>query len=465
MAYTITIDGVDRVRCVAAKSVTISDESQEKASSASFRFTDQDNLGEPARGAEVIITKDGTRLFGGIIMKKTLNQLSPSDMIYTISCIDFTRELHRRRVVESYDNMTDKEIIEDIVARYCAGLGITTTNVVEGITIQKITFNYLTPAQCIQKIAGYSNRTWYIDYYKDIHYFAAGSNPSPFNIDATTFDVKGLNITKDETDIRNRVFVRGGTYLSDEVTISYAADGEQTVFNLPEKPHDFAMTVGGVSKTVGIKNVNTTGFDYYLNYQEKYVEEGTGTPPAEGTVMSFTFKYDIPVLVAVEDAESIEEVGVFEYPIFDNSIQTQQDARDRAAAEITDYASTIVDGSFETLTDGFRAGQDIAIDLPGMGIDDTYLVQKVVAKSMGAGMFKYTITLASTRKLGIIAFLLRLLENDKNFLDIDPNEVVDELFTPDGQVVQLTDTLQSSDLGARPYEWGTFKWGLSEWGP
>lgn len=465
MAYTITINGVDRLKCVADKSVVITDEAKDKPSSCSFRFTDRDSLGEPARGAEVIITIDGVRKFGGTILKKQLMQLSPSDMVYTISCIDYTRELQRRRVVESYENMTDKAIIEDIVSRYCAGLDITTTNVVEGITIQKITFNYMTPAQCIQKICSYSSRTWYIDYNKDIHYFTSGSNPAPFNIDSSTSDVKGLNLTKDETDIRNRVYVRGGTYLSDFVTISYAADGEQTVFNLPEKPHEFSMTVGGVSKTVGIKNINTSGFDYYLNYQEKYVEEGTGTPPAQGTVMTFTFKYDIPVLVAVEDATSIEEVGVYEHPIFDNSIQTQQDARERAAAEITDYANTIVDGSFETMTDGFRAGQDLDIDLAGMGINDSYVVQKVVSRSMGGGLYRHTVTLANTKKMGIIAFLIRMLENDKNFLDIDPNEVVDELFTPNGQVVAATETLQSSNLGARPYQWGTFIWGLSEWGP
>ena len=53
--------------------------------------------------------------------------------------------------------------------------------------------------------------------------------------------IKNLSIVIDGSTIRNRVYVRGGTYLSDEFTFSQVADGEQTVFYLPERPHEISV--------------------------------------------------------------------------------------------------------------------------------------------------------------------------------------------------------------------------------
>lgn len=464
MAYTITINGTDRTSCIIDRTVSIADEAKDKASECSFDFFNQDGVGNPSLDQEVIVTKDGTRLFAGKILAMEFKRLGSGAVVYQIACVDYTRVLDRNLVVESYENMTDKQIIEDIVANYCQGTGITTTNVIEGITINRITFNYTQPSQCFRKIAELAGRSWYIDYSKDIHYFPLTTDSAPFDIDSAQAGYWDLRITKDNSDVRNRVFVRGGTYLSDATTIEQVADGEQTVFLLPAKPHNFTMTEGGVAKTVGIKNIDDpASFDYLLSYQEKYVEKADGNAPAASTVMAFTFQYDIPVLVAVQDDDSIEEIGQYEHAIFDNSIADVDTARDRAQAELTDYAGTIVDGNFKTKTDGFRAGQYININLTDYGINDDYLIQKVTAKSLGGGTFIYTVSIASTKKLGIIGFLIRLLENDRNFLNIDPDEVVDELFTPDSQGILISDSIVSDSLITPPFKWDSFKWGLAEW--
>ena len=72
-------------------------------------------------------------------------------------------------------------------------------------------------------------------------------------------------------------------------------------------------------------------------------------------------------------------------------------------------------------------------------VNDDYIVQKVVARSMGGGIFSYAISIASSKTMGIIKFLLGLLEANRNLVELDDNEVVDELLT-------LQDSLLSDSL-------------------
>ena len=267
----------------------------------------------------------------------------------------------------------------------------------------------------------------------------------------------------DNSAIRNRVYVRGGTYLSDEVTIKQVADGEQTVFYLPEKPHEMSILEGVTSKTVGIKNIdNYTDYDYLMNYQEKYVE--IDTAPTVDTVLSFSYKYDIPVLVAVENSASIEKYGQLEYIIFDKTIDTIAQARERASAELTDYAESIVSGGFETEETGFKAGQYIDITDSDLGIDDRFVVKSVTASSQGGGRFVYKIKIVSAEMLGIIHFLINLLESDKNSLNISSDEVVDEISTITAESFSLVaDTpVLTTHEGAFKYD-SDADWDVAEW--
>jgi hypothetical protein len=191
--------------------------------------------------------------------------------------------------------------------------------------------------------------------------------------------------------------------------------------------------------------------------------------------LEVTYKYDIPILVAVEDTDSIEANGQREFAIFDKQIKTTQAARDRASAELTDYAANIVEGSFDTYTTGFVSGQYININLSDYGVNADYIVQDVIARSFGAGNFRYTIKVASAKTLGIIRFLIELLEANKNLIELDDNEVVDELLNLSDSLLSdsLTDDLTIDSTG--PYHtWvedspsGTIntrgRWNLSQWG-
>ena len=179
-SYTLTIDGTDRTTCVTNGTITINDEIGSGASVCDFVMSLRGGA-VPEGDQEIIITQDGTRIFAGRILRVfPLKRGSYSE--WGIDCVDYTRDLDRNLVVEGYQDMTDKQIIEDIVDNYCGGTGITYDNVVEGVSISSMAFSYMPPSECFTRICKLTGRGWYIDYNKDIHYQVKTSEQAPFNI-------------------------------------------------------------------------------------------------------------------------------------------------------------------------------------------------------------------------------------------------------------------------------------------
>ena len=179
--YTLTINGVNRTRTFNNKAITIIDSSGSSASTLSFTMTNRDGITMPDCDDEVIITQDGVILFGGRILRINPEKLGEF-VTYGIECVDYTRDLDRNLVREAYQDMTDKEIIENIIDNYCGGTGITYDNVTEGVTISNMVFNYVTPSECFTTICKLTGREWYIDYEKDVHYGLKFGEHAPFNI-------------------------------------------------------------------------------------------------------------------------------------------------------------------------------------------------------------------------------------------------------------------------------------------
>lgn len=478
MVMEFIVDEVDRYTDLENQTLKIEDIINEQANTASFGLADLHDLGAPAEGSSLLIRVNGVIYFSGYITEVAFVEIGPGRDRYECEAIDHTRDLDRRLVAATYENLTDKEIIERMATEFAADDAVTTYHVSEGVTIPSISFNYITFTAAMKKLCERTGRNWFIDYEKDLHYFPLAQQRAPFDIDDTTAKQKGLVVNKDSTSLKNRIFVRGGTELSAPFTETQKADGTQRQFLLAEKPHDFSMTVGGVPKTVGIKNIDDPAdFEYLLNFQEKYVEVGSASVPAAGTDMAFTYSYDVPVLVSVEDSASIAEQaalsggsGVFEFVIVDQNISTTQEARDRATAELTDYGRAIVDGSFSTDEAGFRSGQYTHINKPSKGVDDDYLLNRVTLVSFGGGRFTSQVKLTSAKSIGIITFLISLLTANRAAETFNAEEVIDQLLTTTDHLDSITDLLTDS-LGGTAAKWsndaGTTtnkaRYDLSQW--
>ena len=313
---------------------------------------------QPTEGEEVIVEDDSIgRLFAGIIVKV---ELVDKDLkLWAVECDDYTVLLDRRLVVESYENMSASDIFLDIVAKYCPGF--TTNGVRPGAPVIESTgaeFEYKRPSECFRWLCDYVGWHWQPDYYKDLHFFSAEelANPAPmvlrpggkFRFGKHSIDTQGL---------RNRVYVRGGTMLSDPQVIQWKADGVARIWTLPWGPHEVSLTVGEVPMTVGVENLHDEeDFDYMMSFSEKYIRCSAQTAtPIEGITMALTARQDIPVITMVEDYASQAAIakvqggdGIYEHVISDDSLISIAAAEAAGMADLREHGNPRVTGSFET---------------------------------------------------------------------------------------------------------------------
>jgi hypothetical protein len=313
---------------------------------------------QPSQGDEVIIEDDDAgRLFAGIIVQVVL--IDKDFKIWGVECDDYTALLDRRLVVETYDNMSASDIFLDIANKYCHGF--TTEGVQLGAPVIEATgaeFEYKRVSECFRWLCDYVGWHWEPDYYKDLRFFSAESltEPAPlilkrggeFRFGRHSIDTQGL---------RNRVYIRGGTMLSDPQTVKWRADGVARQWVLPWGPHEVSLTVDENPMTVGVENLHEEeDFDFMMSYSEKYLRCSSATPtPTDGVTMAMVAKQDIAVIAMVEDYASQAAIakaqggdGIYEHVIDDDSLGTIPAVEAAGLADLRLHANPRVNGEFET---------------------------------------------------------------------------------------------------------------------
>ena len=118
MVYSITINGADRTTDVLNQSVEVEDVLNDRQNLCKFRLIDRSGGGIPSPQQEVIITlADATILFGGYIIEVVKNKMESGVVEAEISCQDYAWILDRFLAHKSYEDMTDKAIIEDLITK------------------------------------------------------------------------------------------------------------------------------------------------------------------------------------------------------------------------------------------------------------------------------------------------------------------------------------------------------------
>lgn len=500
MKIQLTIDGTDRTRLVAPGTLRISNILTQQIDTASFSIRKfGDRTFAPSVGQEVVIIRqpttgfpytfpfvlDGatTRIFGGRIVSVEEEYAELDYVNYKIDCVDYTRDLDKRLVVEQYENMTIDAIIADIRTNYWSS-DITINNVDANITVKYIAFNYEYPSQCLKQLAQLVNYDWYIDYNKDVHFFAKETNAAPFSLTDTNgkYVYDSLRIRRDITPVRNTIYVRGGEYLGDTITVEALGNGTKNIFETQYKMANLQLTVSGQIKNVGIDNVdNESLYDAMHNFQEKIIKfRGDKIPNNAKNVKIIGNPY-LPVLVKVRDNTSIANFsatdgndGIYEFKIVDKSIKTKEGARQRARAELLAYAATLSEGEFETYTDGLSAGQKITIQSTLRGISEDFIINRVEIRDLVphkpgtvSGKIKYNVSLITTRTFDQIDLLQKLLTDKDKEIVISDDEVLDEIENGD-ETIEVAEAVTTT-TEARNYQWGSggtpqAYWNLFNWG-
>ncbi len=233
MAITLKINSVDKTSLVDWKSLTKQQVSSKEPDTLNFDIINYPaKTYRPVLGDDVkLYDTDGTTLiFGGTVIN-TEEKMDGLVKYFTVNCKDYTHTLDRNLVVKNYTNQTVSYIVNDLLTTYAPTF--TKTNTTDTTIITAISFNYLPISECLKKLAKtLGHYSWYVDYTKDINFFANYTKSAPFNLTDTSQNYiwGSLIFRSDISQLRNHIILRGGTTTGTSYTDYKIADGKQNTF-------------------------------------------------------------------------------------------------------------------------------------------------------------------------------------------------------------------------------------------
>jgi len=438
MGLEILINGVDKT--LNCKNLEIIEKINDQINECHFIFIGK-KLDDLKVGWEVIIKKDGKKVFAGMILKKT-PKLNPNRVEFAVNCGDYTILLTKRRVIKSFENVSSKEVIKEILkfpdyptVPEDHELSTDYQYIEEGKKIS-IVLNYKSKLDSIKEIAERNDYIWWVDYDKKLHFQPRKKKYSNLEINDTVDWYKGLQVDFDRSQLRNRVIVRGKNLKSDE-TDTLVDFYEQTwnpdtqtrqwwLSYIPiaskldgaENERDFKLYEDGVLKEVKIeKDEEEISGVYYLNKERGFVRQSSKDPNPVNKQIKVSYKYEFPIIIECNDKESQELIrsieggnGIYETFIERSNIRSFEEAQDVGKTELLKSRQTKVSGSFETYKTDFKTGEMIKINLAGYNWNGEYMIQSIRAKWIG-GVFIYTINFVSYF-WNFIKWLKQLAEKD-----------------------------------------------------
>lgn len=405
-AITVTINGVDRTSKLLKDSLYIRTSIANKGDTASFAIRNDDNSYIPLDWDEVIVTINGTAVFGGyIINRKAFGVGAGSNKAahWNVECKDWSILFDQTIVYYGYADKEDTYIVDDLFDRYLPDEGFDTFS--ELTTVDNdvdVFFENITFREALNTLAAAAKANWHVAPDKTVYWYSpTAPGNATFNIDVvspnntTSFDVlaDSLQYAVDASTIVNRVRIIGGEEDGTKVSNVYDADGTQSRFGpLSYKPGSiwrisYSIDDGGggdltryvYPSSIGYEpedSLVVDGGDYnvLVNLDERYIiiTEDSGVVPKAATSVGIVYYALQQVDVTVNDETSQTQYGrVLEKVIYDESLNT---------SSATNYAENILDEyaygretiRFEVTEHGLLPGRLITVNAPVLGASSTY---------------------------------------------------------------------------------------------
>lgn len=403
-------------------------------------------IGRPLAGNEVVfLNASGQREFGGILLMVDEEEFQPNIMIYHCTCGDYTKWFDRHLVNANYQSgVTVTQLITDVVNNYINTPGNSrtfTTNGVQTFPVMPLPiqqFVYIPPSQVMGQLTQMLGWGFYLDFYRDVHFYSIGYEPSPLpgnllNADDLWVDptnVSGienwvdLTIKEDVSQLKNQVYITG-IYVAQQTpyTQTIVADGTSLVYTLDYQPPSdvskITVDVGGTYYQIALDQVDgTPGGSYepdtvYVNFANQTIRFGAVSEVPSGTQIVVSYYPMGPAVVMVPDAASQRYMasidgtdGIYEYNRMDPSLsaETPALAQQRASMTLTKYAFPYKSGQFRSFLHGWYVGQSFVFQslrrMQGQYNGMTFFVIKVSKtlvqiQSDGDWLWQYTIDFAN----------------------------------------------------------------------
>ena len=212
-------------------------------------------------------------LFGGVLTNVQTLVPSPNLWKYQCTANDFSYYTDRRIVWGTYSKMTIGAIVASLLASFpCA---VTGNHVQTGPVIDFVQFVYCSLSNALDRLCalasgGKENWTWYVDGNRDLWVFnqaaaelcawyltddVTDTNPAAVHY-VRDGSGSAFSVTRDLSQLRTRVYLRGGSVTSPVWTDQWLADGKAVAWPLTYTPDTSAyppvLTVNNVAQTVAV---------------------------------------------------------------------------------------------------------------------------------------------------------------------------------------------------------------------
>lgn len=391
MALTMTIGGVTTVFDEGSLEITATASGVDRLTCA---VTSIDGSVRPAMDAEVIVTRDSTRMFGGILDEPEeagFQNMGLTPITTRVTAKDFNLYAEWRVVFATIPAGTLKAALEALLP-YLSPYGVTLDPAqAAGPSLPELTYSGKTVAEVFAHLEQLTEYTYLrkISYTKVLGFYAIGLTAAPFDVaDGDRYVVGDLVVRPKRTGYANRVLVFAGSGQS-WVTQTWTANGVETswVTDIAAAgPTAGYVLVGGVSKTLGI------GAQYEWDAAVHTLSVGTASTPPNGTVISLNYLAQWPYIATADDADEQALRGIREYAstaadVFDLTV-----ADAMAEAELARrVVAAVRTAQYATYDHGLAPGQVQTITKSGRHVSASFLVTDVVARDQ-YGQIRYEVT-------------------------------------------------------------------------
>jgi hypothetical protein len=282
-------------------------------------------------------------------------------------------------------------------------VSVKTYQIADGPTIAQVQVGYVSISSALGALAEASNTWWNIDSSKRIWFLGSTVVSAPWQVtSADMHDEDATELEEGNPLYRNRQYLVNVKEVTSLQTESQKGDGSSRAFTVAYPVHQApaSITVNGVSKTVGIKQVDT-GKDFYWAKGDTVIAQDSG-----GTLLTSSDTWQIQyygewdAVYLAQDSGGVAtqaalEGGTTGYVEDVDSVAGI--AGDSALAQIANgklarfcqYGRRL---TFKTTKAGLRSGQLATVTLPEHSLAGAQmLIEHVAAQEVGIRLW-YTVT-------------------------------------------------------------------------
>lgn len=442
MSATLTIAGTSRTAFLRAGSLGVSKRINGR-DQASFTIITT-SAWRPSINDEVWINDGAVRIFGGYIeqLDEELVTTNGTTLEINVSCLSYDEILSRRLVARSYNaGQRLDQIVVDIITNDFAGEGITTTNVSQSQTLPLLVFNYQRADEVFDLLGELTGFAWWIDPNKNLYFKQRTEILAPYDLTSSNPNFRNISVQSTKQEYRNRQYLRAGIGTTSARTESMLGNGTLKAFNtsFPIAKQPTSVTVGGVSKTIGILQVEV-GKDWYWQAGSNVISQDTGAAAvANGTTITITYQGQYPILVSAQSDPEVATRGFYDDITEDVSIRDETTATTQAQALLRRYARISRRATVQTITTGLEPGQLVNVNITQHALTGQWLVESVNIRDYNGQDLEYVAVLLDGESLGGWQGFFGALSRQARKIEFSENEVI-LLARAQNEQIAITDT-------------------------